>query len=112
VHLDPPLGHHRRGHLLDAEVECRDDERLLAPLDPGRGHDVRLRRGDLAGQLGPGHLARPEHAGEQRLGVGLRRGDPDPHGAPLTEVTSQRAGVDPGDPDDALLAQLVVEGAA
>ena len=60
-------------------------------------------------RLAPPHLGRVEHPLEQRRGVGLRRGDPDPHRPALAQVAGQRAGVDAGDADDALLAQRVVE---
>ena len=77
----------------------------------GRRDDVGLRRGDLLGQRGPGHLGRGEHALEQPGRVGLGGGDADAHGAALAQVAGQRAGVDAADADHALLAQVVVEGA-
>jgi hypothetical protein len=111
VHLDPARRHHRRGHRLDAEVQRGDHERRLAPGHVGGGHDVRLGRRDLAGQLGAGHRRGLAHPGQQRRRVGLDGGDADPHRAALAQVAGQRAGVDAGDPHDALGAQLVVEAA-
>ncbi len=107
MHLDAALGHPVRRHRLDAEVERGDGELLLAV---GRD-DVRLPRGDLGGQLGAGHLGRGPDPLQQRARVGLDRGDADAHRAALAQVPGQRAGVDAGDADDALLAQLVVERA-
>ena len=49
------------------------------------------------------------HPREQGLRVGLGRGDADPHRAALAQVAGQRAGVDAGDADHALLAQRRVE---
>ena len=106
VHLDAALGHHPRGVRLDAEVDRGDGEPLLTD----RRDDVGLGRGDLAGELGARHLGGTPHPREQGLGVGGVGGDADAHGAALAQVAGQRTGVDAADADDALLAQLVVEG--
>jgi hypothetical protein len=111
VHLDPPLGHHPRGVGLDAQVDGGDDERLLAPRNPGGGDDVRLGRGDRLAEVGAGHLARLEHPAEERTLVLLGGGDADTHRATLAQVAGQGAGVDVADPDHTLLAQLVVQAA-
>ncbi len=107
VALDPALGHHPRSVGLQAEVDHRDREEPL----PDRGHDVALGGGHLRRQVGARHLAGLEHPGQQRLRVGLGRGDPDPHRASLAQAAGQGAGVDAGDADDALVAQRVVERA-
>ena len=110
VGLDAALGHHPRGVRLDAEVERGDGE--AASLADAPGTTYASRGGHLVGEVGAGHLGRRAHPGEQRLGVGLGRGDADPHRSALAQVAGQRAGVDAGDADDALVAQRVVERAA
>ena len=101
VHLDAALGHHLRRHRLDAEVDDRDGEALVAH----RRHDVGRVGGDLLGERGPGHRRRVDDLGEQPL-AGRARGipgeDADPHGAALAQVAGERAGVEVADADDAL----------
>ena len=97
-----------RRRRLDAEVERGDGEALV----PHRFDDVRLGRGDLAGEIGAGHPRAGEHPLQQRLGVGLGAADTDPHRAALAQVAGQRAGVDAADADDAVGVELVVEAAA
>ena len=82
-------------------------------FSPTAGHDVRPRRWRPR-RPARRRPSRPDsqHPLEQRLGVGLGRGDADPHRAALAQVAGQRAGVDAGDADDALVAQLVVERCA
>ena len=61
------------------------------------------------GELGAGHLRGRQHPLQQRLRVALGAGDAHAHRAALAEVAGQGAGVDAGDADDALLAEVVVE---
>ena len=66
VRLDAALGHPARGHRLDAEVERGDGEPLLA--DGRRRRTARV-GGDLAGEVGAGHLgdcADPRRAARRR----------------------------------------------
>ena len=105
--LDAPLGHPVRSHRLDAQIDRDDPEARFAV----GGDDVAAVGGDLVGQEGPGHLGLGQHPLQQRRGVGLDAGDPDPHGAPLAEVPGQGAGVDLAHADHALGLQLVVEAA-
>ncbi len=107
----PRSRHAVRGHALDAQVDGGDGE----PLGADRRDDVRLRGGDLGGQVGAGHLGRLAHPGEQRALVGERLGgageDADPHRAAFAQVAGEGAGVDAADADDALPGQLLVQGA-
>ena len=66
---------------------------------------------DLAAQVGALHAGAREHPLEQRLGVGLGRGDADAHRAAVAQVPGERAGVDAADADDALRGELVVQRA-
>lgn len=111
VHLDAALGHPVRGHALDAEVDGGDGEALLAD----RGDDVRLLGGDLGGEVRALHLRLRPDLGQQGLVAdadpGLAGEDADAHGAELAQVAGEGAGVDAGDPDDALLRELLVQRA-
>src|SRR6478735_3927775 len=108
VHLDAALGHERRGHRLDAEVDGRDGEPRVADGRDG----IRLGGGDLGGERGPGHLRARANRLEQ-LGLGALGGvtaeDADPHRPALAQVAGQGARVDVADADDALVDELVLE---
>ena len=119
---DAALGEADRRHGLDAEVD-RDDRGdrglarvVLQPLTL-RLHGVRLLGGDLAGQVGARHLRGRLHLRHElldgaRVAVAdqvLAREDAGAHHALLAQAAGQRAGVDVGDADDALLGELLAE---
>ncbi len=109
VHLHTARREHPRRVRLDADVERRDGE---PPFAGGRD-DVGLAGRDGAVEVGALHPRARQHPLDQ-LGVGGHRvagEDPGPHGTALAQVPHERAGVDPGDPDDPLLGQRVVERA-
>ena len=109
VHLDTAVGEHARGVGLDADVQRGHP---VARRAHG-GHDVGLRGGDGAVEVGALHRRALPHAVHQFgvVGEGRAGEDPGPHGAALAQVAHQRAGVDPRHADHALGAQGVVQGA-
>ena len=110
VHLDARLRHERRRHALDPQVDRGDD---MVPL-PYRVDDVRMRRRHLPREVRPHHLRRGGDPLEQLAHRHTRpcpREDAHPHRPTLAQVPGQGTGVDAADPDDPLVAQLVLQGA-
>ena len=115
VHPDAALGEADRGHALDAQVDRGDAEpRLAVPAVVLGLHRVGLVDADFLGQPGAFH----RRAGQDGVDEFLVRGaggvageDAGAHGLVFAQVAGDGAGVDALDADDALLDELVVQGA-
>ena len=106
---DSAPGEVARGVGLDAEIDRGDSE----PLRPFGFHDVGVRGADLAGEVGAQHRLLAAHPVHQLVGVGQRRTGEHAglHRATAAQVAHHGAGVDAGDPDDALADQFVFQRA-
>jgi hypothetical protein len=68
-----------------------------------------LRTGHIRHQIQPFHRWRGARRANQSLGIGVGRADHAAQRAGLADVSHQRARVDTGDPDNAMIAQVFIQ---